>query len=319
MWQGLFVDHGNGIRPLPVDCLLFFWTIASYLRGIHSLCMLTNAYTRNWQKETFQELGFTVLCYGAIDSKSDSTETPVRDIYLPRPVTLNYYLAIWLLLPTVTVFPSAVLSGIYRDLGNNEAADPYYGINFMLILRGSMKNFNRKSTNYHQTKNGAREALERLKYTMIYLAVLPLISAPVWGMYGIYRYKLISSMNLSNVLLSSIWHMAGPQPLIAICQYLLAKRVYLHFTGKLTSSQNESVGSQSNLTQNRPTLARSPTSNTFGDYATNDNSPNLSEDFVIDLKPIRNDFSDNNLLGADLAVSVPAPAYGSEHDLERRS
>ncbi|CAG8529116.1 2688_t:CDS:2, partial [Racocetra persica] len=361
---GLFVDHGNGIRPLPVDCLLFFWTIAAFLRGTHSLCMLTNAYTKYWQKETFQELGFTVLCYGAVcynigiiytipvnysggkqtlkvDNKGEASDISVRDIYLPRPTTLNYFLAIWLLLPTVTVFPSAVLSGIYRDLGNNEAADrwtstqyiiyffilmlfatvgAYYGINFMLILRGSMKQFNRKSTNYHQTKNGAREALERLKYTMIYLAALPLITAPCWGMYGIYRIKLISSMNVANILMAAIWHTSGPQPIIAICQYLLAKRVYLHFTGKLTSSQNESIGSNSNLTQQRPTLARSPTSNTFGEFATNDNSPNLSEDFAIDLKPIRNDFNDNNnLLGADLAITVPAPAYGSDHDIERRA
>ncbi|CAG8441557.1 11235_t:CDS:1 [Dentiscutata heterogama] len=265
----------------------------------------------------------------------------MRDIFLPRPRTLNYLLAVWLLLPTVTVFPSAILSGIYRDQGNSNVADhwtstqyiiyffidsifasvgAYYGINFMLILRGSMKQFNRKSANCHQSKNGTREALERLKYTMIYLAVLPLVSGPVWGMYGLFRVRMISSMNIANILMSAMWHAAGPQPLIAVCQYLLAKRVYQHYMGKPSSSQNGSTNSHSNLTiSQRPTLARSPTSNTFGEYIANEPSPNSSEDFAIDLKPIQNDLNENNLVGTDFAVSVPAPAYGSEHDVGRRA
>ncbi|KAF0468308.1 AAA domain-containing protein [Gigaspora margarita] len=364
MWQGLFVDHGNGIRPLPVDCLLFFWTIASYIRALHSLLMLTNSYTSYLQRESIQELGFTVLCYGAVcyiigiiytipvnytsgkttlkvDSKCNISDANMRDIILPRPRTLNYILAIWLLLPTVTVFPCAILSGIYRDHGDGNMGDhwtsiqyivyffidllfasvgAYYGINFMLILRGSMKEFNRKSANCHQSRNGTREALERLKYTMIYLAVLPLVSGPCWGMYGLARVKIISSLNLQNILFSAMWHTAGPQPLIAVCQYLLAKRVYQHYMGKPSSSQNGSTGSQSNLTlsQQRPTLARSPTSNDFGDYI-NQPSPNSSENFDIDLKIIQNNSNENNLLGTDFAVSVPAPAYGSEHDVGRRA
>ena len=66
MWKGLFVDHGHGIRPLPVDNLLFFWTLASYFRSLHSLLMLTKAYTKFWQKEFMQEIGWTMLCFGGI-------------------------------------------------------------------------------------------------------------------------------------------------------------------------------------------------------------------------------------------------------------
>jgi hypothetical protein len=66
MWKGLFVDHGNGIRPLPVDNLLFFWTISCYLKALHEILMLTRAYSRYWQKEFMHEIGWTALCYGGI-------------------------------------------------------------------------------------------------------------------------------------------------------------------------------------------------------------------------------------------------------------
>ncbi|CAG8564512.1 3117_t:CDS:2 [Acaulospora morrowiae] len=309
MWQGLFVDHGNGIRPLPVDCLLFFWTIGCYFRTLHSLFMLLNVYTHYWQREMMQESGWTILCYGAvcyivgiiytipanythgaravikIESKKSEPQkySTSRDIYLPTPTQLNWLLAIWCLYPTLTVFPFSILSGISRDHGDITAANrwtsaqyiayfihdtilalsgAYYGINFMLILRSSMKQFNRSSTSYHRSKNGTREALDRLKYTMTYIAVLPLISGPWWGIYGIYHDRIISSINGVNLFLSFMWHIAGVQPLIVVVQYVLAKRVYQHYTGKLPSS-NDGSSTQSStaheVTDHRAAVTRSPT------------------------------------------------------------
>src|SRR4051812_45578295 len=66
MWKGLFVDHAHGIRPLPVDNLLFFSTLSCFFKGLHSLLMLSNAYSRYWQREFMQEIGWTMLCYGGI-------------------------------------------------------------------------------------------------------------------------------------------------------------------------------------------------------------------------------------------------------------
>src|SRR6266542_291469 len=67
MWKGLFVDHqDNGIRPLPVDNLLLFWTLACYFRGLHAFLMLIKAYSYYRQMELMQEIGWTFLCYGAI-------------------------------------------------------------------------------------------------------------------------------------------------------------------------------------------------------------------------------------------------------------
>ncbi|CAJ0751748.1 19205_t:CDS:1, partial [Entrophospora sp. SA101] len=116
MWKGLFINHCGGIRPLPVDSLLFFWTIACYLRALHSLLMILDVYTTYLQKETVQEIGWTVLCYGAVtyiigiiytipanysrgltSSKSRKSRTnnsnddgyKIRTIYIPSPTVLN--------------------------------------------------------------------------------------------------------------------------------------------------------------------------------------------------------------------------------------
>lgn len=188
--------------------------------------------------------------------------------------------------PTLTVFPFSILSGISRDKGLLAEADRwtsaqyisyfihdiflatcgiYYGINFMLILRGTVKQFSRASTSFIKSRNGTREALDRLKYTMTYIAVLPLISGPWWGIFGIYHAQIINSINGVNLFLSGMWHVAGIQPLIVVVQYVLAKRVYLHFTGQLQSSgggdsslsdsQSQTV-TVTEVTDHRPTLNR---------------------------------------------------------------
>ncbi|GBB99728.1 hypothetical protein RclHR1_03610004 [Rhizophagus clarus] len=307
MWKGLFVDHGHGIRPLPVDNLLFFWTIACYLRGLHSLLMVTNAYTRFWQMEFMQEIGWTMLCYGGIlyligiiytipvnytrgkatlkiETKKDSLSYfTSREIYIPTPNTLNVILGLWCLYPTVTALPFAVLSGLSKDHGNYVAASrwtaaqyisyiifdssfaligAYYGIHFMLILRNSMKQFSRRSGGYYQShSNATRSALDRLKYTMTYIAVLPMISAPWWGIFGIFHDTILDSINGVNIFLATMWHIGGAQPLIAVTQYILAKRVYQHFTGQVSASDdyNSSTSSASDTRKS----ALSPVTPTF--------------------------------------------------------
>ncbi|CAH1756973.1 22101_t:CDS:2 [Entrophospora sp. SA101] len=314
MWKGLFINHCGGIRPLPVDSLLFFWTIACYLRALHSLLMILDVYTTYLQKETVQEIGWTVLCYGAVtyiigiiytipanysrgltSSKSRKSRTnnsnddgyKIRTIYIPSPTVLNIVLLCWCLYPTLTCFPFAILSGIARDNGDEKLANNwtmaqyiaysihdlvlsavgiYYGINFMLILRQSVNQFKsstaasssatsatntnavKSSANYYQSNgNVTREALDRLKYTMTYIAILPLVAAPWWFTFGVYRQKFITVASFSNLFLSSMWHVTGVQPLVAVCQYVLVKRVYQHYK----SNKIDNGGNLSNDDDNK--------------------------------------------------------------------
>ncbi|CAG8496570.1 83_t:CDS:2 [Funneliformis caledonium] len=313
-WHGLFVDHGNGIRPLPVDSLLFFWTIACYLRGLHSLFMLLQVYTRYWQREFMQEIGWTMFCFGGIlylvgiiytipvnyssgtaaTIKIESKKDPLnyftsREIYIPTPNMLNIIMALWCLYPTCTALPFAILSGIAKDNDNLAAAakwtcaqyasyfffnssfaiiGAYYGINFMLILRNSMKQFSRRSGGYYQSNsNATRNALDTLKYTMTYIAVLPMISGPWWGIYGLYHDTITNSINGVNLFLSTMWHITGAQPLIAVTQYVLLKRIYQHYTGQAASNDTNTSGvgsmKRSNMSPTSPTFSTSPTSPTF--------------------------------------------------------
>jgi hypothetical protein len=132
----------------------------------------------------------------------------------------------------------------------------------MLILRNSMKQFSRRSGGYYQShSNATRSALDRLKYTMTYIAVLPMISAPWWGIFGIFHDTILGSINGVNIFLSTMWHIGGAQPLIAVTQYILAKRVYQHFTGQVSTSDdyNSSASSASDTRKS----ALSPVTPTF--------------------------------------------------------
>ncbi|RIA92658.1 hypothetical protein C1645_764423, partial [Glomus cerebriforme] len=203
-----------------------------------------------------------------IETKKDSLSYfTSREIYIPSPNALNIILALWCLYPTVTALPFSLLSGLSKDHSNKEGGarwtaaqyisyiifdssfaliGAYYGIHFMLILRNSMKQFSRRSGGYYQSNSSAtRNALDRLKYTMTYIAVLPMISGPWWGIYGIYHDTIISSINGVNLFLSTMWHIGGAQPLIAVTQYILAKRVYQHFTGQVPATEDYNSSSAS--------------------------------------------------------------------------
>ncbi|EXX78893.1 hypothetical protein RirG_010830 [Rhizophagus irregularis DAOM 197198w] len=133
----------------------------------------------------------------------------------------------------------------------------------MLILRNSMKQFSRRSGGYYQShSNATRSALDRLKYTMTYIAVLPMISAPWWGIFGIFHDTILSSINGVNIFLSTMWHIGGAQPLIAVTQYILAKRVYQHFTGQVPASDDVNSSTNSSSADTRKS-ALSPVTPTF--------------------------------------------------------
>ncbi|CAG8597879.1 12104_t:CDS:2 [Ambispora leptoticha] len=310
MWQGLFVDHaGIGIRPLPVDCLLLFFTIAGYLRAIHCLCLILDVYTAYWQREFVQEIAWTFLSYGAVTylvgiiytipvsytngtagivslgngvagDKKGSFNLTSHKLYIPTPKQLNIYMAIWCLWPSLIALPCAVFSGIEKDRNNYDIASrytaaqyvadfifdmsfafiaAYYGLNFMVVLKGTIKSFEgSNATRIFSSSNGnnpTRKAFHRLKYTMAYLSGLALFSGPWWLVWGLAHQQLISSINNISIFLSISWYIAGAQPMIAVCQYVLAKRIYQKATGQ--TSTNSSNGSMAPMLSNI-TNPRSP-------------------------------------------------------------
>jgi hypothetical protein len=201
-----------------------------------------------------------------------SNEKSTHVIFLPTPVQLNFVLGAYFLYPTVIILPAAILAGAARDQGRPDTAvlwttvhyvaywiydwsvsiiSAYYGINFMIILRSSMNNFDSRSAGgtYHQSKSPTRQAFHRLKYTMAYLFFLSFISGPGWGYYGI-KYAEMVGPNLYSLFISGTWYITGPQPLIAVCQYVLAKKIYQHYIGK-TSNNATGSGVQSTITSSR--------------------------------------------------------------------
>ncbi|KAG9306463.1 hypothetical protein G9A89_003573 [Geosiphon pyriformis] len=279
MWQGLFVEHGGvGIRPLPVDCLLLFFTIAALLRTGHCVFLLLDLYTMFWQRELGQELAATFLSFGSVtylvgiiytipvsytygtsgivslgsSAEKSSLNLKSHKLFIPTPVQLNVCLAFWCFWPSLIALPCAILSGISRDQGNLIAAEKfitakyaldfvfsmsfsiitaYYGVNFIIILQSTMRKFERNSVAFGRlqsklTPNPTRKAFYRLKYTMTYLFFMFAFTGPCWLLWGISHQQIVSTVNGLNIFLSIMWYITGPQGMIAVCQYLLAKRIY---------------------------------------------------------------------------------------------
>jgi hypothetical protein len=180
------------------------------------------------------------------------------------------------------MLPAATLSGLAKDHGNYGAASKwtaaqylayvvfnlsfavigaYYGIHFMLILRNSMKQFSRRSGGYyHSNSNATRGAVDRLKYTMTYITVLPIIACPWWGIFGLYHDQIVNAGNQITMFCASFQLIGGVQPIVAVCQYALAKRVYQHYTGQLPS---EEFGSSAATSSDISRSITSPTSPSF--------------------------------------------------------
>ncbi|CAG8437472.1 4413_t:CDS:2 [Ambispora gerdemannii] len=308
MWQGLFVDHGGvGIRPLPVDCLLLFFTLAAYLRALHCLFMIIDIYTAYWQREFVQEIAWTFLSYGAVTylvgiiytipvsytngtagivslgngvagDKKSAFNLTTHKLFIPTPKQLNVCMAIWCLWPSLIALPCAVFSGIEKDRHNIDIASrytaaqyiadfifdmsfaviaAYYGLNFAVVLKSTIKIFETNGSGFYSSGgNPTRKALHRLKYTMAYLSGLACFSGPWWLVWGLAHRQIIGSINNISIFLSINWYIAGAQPLIAVCQYVLAKRIYQKATGQTSSITSTSSSTAPILSQ--VTNPRSP-------------------------------------------------------------
>ncbi|CAG8575097.1 6080_t:CDS:2 [Ambispora gerdemannii] len=208
----------------------------NYTRGTSALVSLqTNRETTNGdanKSSTPNALSFTT-----------------HELFLPTPNQLNICLLVGCLWPSLIALPSAILSGLARDRGDFVTASKfttvqysanfvfdivfavitaYYGLNFILILRGTLKQSKQKSGASFFKKNSSqtRKAFHRLKYTMAYLFYISSYSGPWWLVWAIAHKKIIASINGINVYLSIMWYIAGPQLMIVVCQFVLARRIY---------------------------------------------------------------------------------------------
>ncbi|CAG8597182.1 1699_t:CDS:2 [Ambispora gerdemannii] len=254
MWQGLFVDHGTGIRPLPRELgQEFAWTFLSYgaityLVGI--IYTIPVNYTRGTSALiSLQNSGSTTNGEANKSGGSNALSFTTHELFLPTPGQLNICLLVGCLWPSLIALPCAILSGISRDRGDAIIANrfttvqyiadfifdivfalitAYYGINFMIILRGSLQQSQHKSGSSFFKKNSSptRKAFHRLKYTMAYLFFMSSFTGPWWLVWGVAHQKIIASINNISIFLSIMWYITGPQPMIAVCQYVLAKRIY---------------------------------------------------------------------------------------------
>ncbi|CAG8591431.1 14153_t:CDS:2 [Ambispora leptoticha] len=261
VWQGLFVDHGGGIRPLPREMgQELAWTFLSY-GAVTYLIGIIYTIPVNYTRGTSALVSVQTNNGGANNNSNSAYSFTTHELFLPTPGQLNICLLVGCLWPSLIALPCAILSGLSRDRGDIVTADrfstvqyiadflfdiafslvtAYYGINFMLILRGSLRQSENKTgaSFFKQNSSSTRKAFHRLKYTMTYLCYISGMTGPCWLIWGIAHESIVASINNVNLFYSVMWYITGPQPMIAVCQYVFAKRIYQQYRRASTSLES---------------------------------------------------------------------------------
>ncbi|KAF9132659.1 hypothetical protein BGW39_011603 [Mortierella sp. 14UC] len=139
----LFIYVGDGLRPKPMDCIIFFTTLASFVKLPGNLLNVLNVLPQNMALRiaveelywVFVSFAFTSYFVGLLYAMPVTTREGIFAIYQPetsvsgktlRPIhvmipsntTKNILLAIGALYPTVTGMGFGIISGVLFDRGN---------------------------------------------------------------------------------------------------------------------------------------------------------------------------------------------------------
>lgn len=144
---GLFMYVGDGLRPKPMDCIIFFTTVASFVKLPGNLLNVLNVLPQNMALRiaveevywVFVSFAFTAYFIGLLYAMPVTTREGIFAVYQPetsvsgktlRPIqviipsntTKNILLAIGCLYPTVTGMGFGIISGVLYDRGNYDGS-----------------------------------------------------------------------------------------------------------------------------------------------------------------------------------------------------
>ncbi|KAG0283516.1 hypothetical protein BGZ96_012090 [Linnemannia gamsii] len=144
---GLFMYVGDGLRPKPMDCIIFFTTVASFIKLPGNLLNILNVLPQNMALRiaveevywVFVSFAFTSYFVGLLYAMPVTTREGIFAVYQPetsvsgktlRPIhvmipsntTKNILLAIGGLYPTVTGIGFGIISGVLYDRGNYDGS-----------------------------------------------------------------------------------------------------------------------------------------------------------------------------------------------------
>ncbi|KAG9064969.1 hypothetical protein KI688_002287 [Linnemannia hyalina] len=143
----LFMYVGDGLRPKPMDCIIFFTTVASFVKLPGNLLNILNVLPANMAFRiaveelywVFVSFAFTSYFVGLLYAMPVTTREGIFAVYQPetsvsgktlRPIhvmipsntTKNIILAIGGLYPTVTGMGLGIISGVLYDRGNYDGS-----------------------------------------------------------------------------------------------------------------------------------------------------------------------------------------------------
>ncbi|KAG0377929.1 hypothetical protein BGX24_005182, partial [Mortierella sp. AD032] len=143
----LFIYVGDGLRPKPMDCIIFFTTVASFVKLPGNFLNIWNVLPQNmalriaveeiyWVCVSFAFTSYFVGllyampvttregCFAVYQPETSVSGKTLRPIHvmIPSNTTKNILLAIGALYPTVTGMGFGIVSGVLYDRGNVEGS-----------------------------------------------------------------------------------------------------------------------------------------------------------------------------------------------------
>ncbi|KAI9307365.1 hypothetical protein BJ944DRAFT_197765 [Cunninghamella echinulata] len=253
------------LRPMPIDCMLFFLTIFNILRLITSVLLITNTARNNWIARSFTyeiawQFGygsFALYLIGIAQTLADSHKA-ISSGWLPSPKTVDFIGGTFFFAPFLLNNVCSLATGILAK-SNIPVAIIFIRILYILwfIHCGSLgtavllagwrliRILNQHLAKFHHSGSGERRATSiqngifKIKAVVIIIAICLYLFATFLLLYGALRDQIMTS-TVGSLILSGIWNWLGALTTLAAQAAILFNPPTngVSFFGFKTSSNN---------------------------------------------------------------------------------
>ncbi|KAI8096316.1 uncharacterized protein BX664DRAFT_291127 [Halteromyces radiatus] len=226
------------LRPMPVDCMLFFLTIYNILRLLASVLLVTDIEPDNWVARSFVfeiswQFGygsFALYLIGIAQTLADSHKVISSD-WLPSPQTVDLVGLTFFFAPFILNNICSLATGILATR-NLYVAEIFIHLLYVLwfvhcvslscavVLSGwrLVRILNRHLAKFQTSRPRAasiQAGIFKIRAVVIIIAVCLFSFASFLLLYGILRDEIMTS-TMGNLVLSGIWNWLGPLTTLAV-------------------------------------------------------------------------------------------------------
>ncbi|CAO3630763.1 unnamed protein product [Cunninghamella blakesleeana] len=225
------------LRPMPIDCMLFFLTIFNILRLLTSVLLVTNTARENWIARSFTfEIGwqfgygsFALYLIGIAQTLADSHKA-ISSGWLPSPRTVDIVGCIFFFSPFILNNVCSLITGFLAE-SNQYVAEIFIRVLYVLwfihcfslataVMLSGWKLLRILDQHLAKFQNSGPRAASiqagifKIRSVVIIIAICLDSFACFLLLYGILRDQIMTS-TIGSLVLSAIWNWLGPLTTLA--------------------------------------------------------------------------------------------------------